>query len=87
LVRVNLVDTEPEPIQELREQAANTGPPPPALAAYLEKVTNRAYSITDADVAELKAAGLDEDVIFEQTVGVAISEGLRRLDVAMRVIG
>ena len=35
----------------------------------------------------LKAAGLSEDEIFEQTVGVAIREGFRRLDAAQAVIG
>jgi alkylhydroperoxidase family enzyme len=79
--------TEPEPIQELREQAVNTASAPTAMAAYLEKVRAHAYTVTDADVDELKAAGLDEDVIFEQTVAAAITEGLHRLDVAMRVIG
>ena len=36
---------------------------------------------------ELKAAGLSEDEIFEQTVAAAIGEGLRRLDAAAAVIG
>ena len=35
----------------------------------------------------LKAAGLTEDEIFEQTVAAAIGQGLRRLDKAMDVIG
>jgi hypothetical protein len=35
----------------------------------------------------VKAAGLSEDEIFEQTVAAAISEGLRRLDAAAAVIG
>ena len=34
----------------------------------------------------LKDAGIAEDTIFEQTVAVAISEGLRRLEAAERVI-
>ena len=34
----------------------------------------------------LKEAGLSEDEIFEQTVGVAIGEGLRRLDLARKVV-
>ena len=59
----------------------------PRLASYLEKVRTRAYTVTDADVQALKDAGLSEDAIFEQTVAVAISEGLRRLDAADRVIG
>jgi alkylhydroperoxidase family enzyme len=57
------------------------------MDAYLEKVRAQAYDITDADVEELKDAGCSEDEIFEQTVAVAISEGLRRLDAAERVIG
>ncbi|HEX5449753.1 MAG TPA: hypothetical protein VFW85_06815 [Gaiellaceae bacterium] len=53
---------------------------PPVMSAYLEKVHAHAYRITDADVDELKDAGVGEDEIFEQTVAAAISEGLRRLD-------
>jgi alkylhydroperoxidase family enzyme len=50
-------------------------------------VRQRAYAVTDAEVEALKAAGLSEDEIFEQTVVAAIDEGLRRLDAAERVIG
>jgi hypothetical protein len=32
-------------------------------------------------------AGYSEDAIFEQTVAVAIGEGLRRLDLAEEAIG
>ena len=62
---------------------------PPAadgMAPYLAKVRERAYTVTDADVEELKAAGFSEDEIFEQTVAAAIAQGLRRLDAA-EVIG
>jgi alkylhydroperoxidase family enzyme len=76
-----------EDVNELRRIAAATEPAPLAMEAYLAKVRNRAYTVSDADVEELKAAGLSEDQIFEQTVAVAISEGLRRLDAAERVIG
>jgi alkylhydroperoxidase family enzyme len=61
--------------------------PPPALAAYRAKVRDCAYTVTDADVDGLKAAGFSEEEIFEQTVAVAIREGLRRLEAAGRVIG
>jgi alkylhydroperoxidase family enzyme len=57
------------------------------MAAYLEKVRTGAYAVTDADVEALKAAGCSEDDIFEQTVAVAIEEGLRRLDAGLRVAG
>ncbi len=76
-----------EPIEELRAVAAATPPAPEVMAPYLEKVREGAFRITDADVDALKAAGLSEDVIFEQTVGAAIGQGLRRLEKALEVIG
>jgi alkylhydroperoxidase family enzyme len=75
-----------DPIDELRRLAA-ARPADPLLAPYLEKVRSRAYTITDQDVDELKAAGAGEDEIFEATVAVAIEEGLRRLDAAEAVLG
>jgi alkylhydroperoxidase family enzyme len=76
-----------EPIDQLRAVVEATPPAPETMAPYLTKVRERAFTITDADVEELKAAGLSEDEIFEQTVGAAISQGLRRLDKAMEAIG
>jgi alkylhydroperoxidase family enzyme len=57
------------------------------MSHYLAKVRDRAYAVTDADIEALKVAGFSEDEIFEQTVAVAITEGLRRLDRAAEVIG
>ena len=76
-----------EPIDRLRAVVAEMPPAPEAMAAYLAKVRAGAFTITDADVDALKSAGLTEDEIFEQTVGAAIGQGLRRLDKAMDVIG
>ena len=76
-----------DPIAQLRDVVVATAPAPPEMAAYLGKVRERAYAVTDRDVEELKEAGLSEDAIFEQTVAVAIAEGLRRLDRADEVIG
>jgi alkylhydroperoxidase family enzyme len=75
-----------DPIDELRAVAARTEPRPEA-EAYLAKVRSGAFQVTDGDVQALKDAGLSEDEIFEQTVAAAISEGLRRLDRAERVLG
>ena len=75
-----------DPIDELRTVIAGLPPAPAQSARYLQKVRERAYTITDADVDELKRQGLSEDEIFEQTVGVAIAEGLRRLDRAAEVL-
>jgi alkylhydroperoxidase family enzyme len=76
-----------DPIDELRDAAASVPVAPEAMTDYLGKVRERAYTVTDADVAALKEHGLSEDEIFEQTVAVAIGEGLRRLDRANEVIG
>ena len=76
-----------EPIAQLRAVVAATAHAPAEMAAYLEKVRDRAYTVVDRDVEELKIAGFSEDAIFEQTVAVAIAEGLRRLDRAAEVIG
>jgi alkylhydroperoxidase family enzyme len=75
-----------EPIEQLRAVAAAAPPEPPALAPYLEKVRSRAYTVTDTDVAALIAAGHSEDEIFQQTVTVAIAEGLRRFDAGLGAI-
>jgi alkylhydroperoxidase family enzyme len=76
-----------EPIEELRAVAATAPAVPPALAPYVEKVRSRAYTVTDADVAALKAVGHSEEEIFEQTVAVAVAEGLLRLDAGLEAIG
>jgi hypothetical protein len=75
-----------DPIDELRAVVAGLPPAPAPSARYLEKVRTRAYAITDGDIDQLKQQGLSEDEIFEQTVGVAIAEGLRRLDRAAEVL-
>ena len=75
-----------EPVDRLRATVASMPPAPEAMEGYLRKVHERAYTVTDADVDALKAAGISEDVIFEQTVAAAIGEGLRRLDRADEVL-
>jgi hypothetical protein len=57
------------------------------MERYLGKVRERAYTITDEDLQELKDAGYPEDEIFERTVAVAVEEGRRRIAAAERVIG
>ncbi len=76
-----------EPLDELRAIAPTAPAEGGPLGPYLAKVRERAYSVTDGDVEALKETGLSEDEIFEHTVAVAVGEGLRRLDAALRVIG
>jgi alkylhydroperoxidase family enzyme len=75
-----------DPIDELRALAAAAPEAPATMDAYLAKVRERAYTVVDGDVDALKEAGLSEDEIFEQTVAVALREGLRRFDRAEAVI-
>ena len=51
--------------------------------AYRDTVRRHAYRVTDAQVDELRAAGLDEDEIFELTVAAAVGAGLDRLDAGL----
>lgn len=76
-----------DPIAQLREVVATSEPAPAEMGDYLEKVRDRAYAVVDRDIEALEEAGFSEDAIFEQTVAVAIAEGLRRLDRADEVIG
>jgi hypothetical protein len=75
-----------DPIDELRDLAAAAPAPPAAMARYLDTVRDCAYTVTDRDVEGLKDDGFTEDEIFEQTVAVALGEGLRRLDRARAAI-
>jgi alkylhydroperoxidase family enzyme len=76
-----------ELIAALRKAAEPDRPVPPDLAAYVQKVRSRAYTVTDAEVEALKAAGHSEDEIFEQTVSAAVGAGLLRLDAGLEAMG
>ena len=76
-----------DPIEDLRNVVLATAPAATEMSDYLAKVQDRAFAVTNQDVEALKKAGISEDEIFEQTVAVAIAEGLRRLDRAAEVIG
>jgi alkylhydroperoxidase family enzyme len=73
-------------IARLRAAALPERTPPSALRSYLETVRRHAYRVTDREVEELKAAGLSEDEIFEQTVAAAVAAGLERRDAALRAL-
>jgi alkylhydroperoxidase family enzyme len=73
-------------IEALRLAARPDRPAPAAMEPYLEQVRHAAYRVTDEDVDALRSAGLSEDEIFEQTVSVAVAEGLARLDRALEAL-
>jgi alkylhydroperoxidase family enzyme len=64
----------------IRQAAATGGEIPEALAGYVDKVRNHAYTVTDEDVRQLLAAGYSEDQIFELTVATAYGAARVRLD-------
>jgi hypothetical protein len=74
-------------IAALRDAAQPDRGAAPDFEPYLEKVRARAYTVTDADVESLKAAGHSEDEIFEQTVSAAVAAGLMRLEAGLRAVG
>lgn len=75
-----------ELIAELRTAAQPDRPVPPDFSSYLQKVRTGAYTVTDADVEELKAAGHSGDEIFEQTVAAAVAAGFLRLGAGLKAL-
>jgi alkylhydroperoxidase family enzyme len=71
-------------VERLREAAQPNREAPSDFAPYLDKVRSNAYEITDEDVQSLEDSGYSEDVIFEQTVSVAVAAGLERLEAGLR---
>jgi alkylhydroperoxidase family enzyme len=64
---------------KIRRAAAEGGPVPGPLAAYVDTVRRNAYRVTDEDVLGLRAAGYSEDQIFEVTVAAAFGAAKARL--------
>ena len=73
-------------VEQLRQAAHPNRQAPPDFAPYLDKVRKNAYKVTDADIQALKDAGYSEDVIFEETVSVAVAAGLARLEAGLAVL-
>jgi hypothetical protein len=74
-------------IAALRDAAQPDRPVPPDFGAYLAKVRTGAYTVTDADIDALTAAGHSGGEIFEQTVSAAVAAGLLRLEAGLQALG
>ena len=59
---------------------------PGPLAVWVERVAREAWRIDDGDVAALRAAGIDENAIFEATIAAATGAGIARYQHAARAI-
>ena len=73
-------------VERLRQAAQPDREAPPQFAPYLDKVRSNAYKVTDADIQALGDSGYSEDVIFEQTVSVAVAAGLKRLEAGLATL-
>jgi alkylhydroperoxidase family enzyme len=73
-------------VERLRQAAQPDRDAPPDFAPYLDKVRRHPYRVTDEDIQALRDAGYSEDVIFEQTVSVAVAAGLKRLETGLGVL-
>lgn len=73
-------------VERLRQAAQPDRQAPPDFAPYLDKVRRNAYKVMDEDIQALKGAGYSDDVIFEQTVSVAVAAGLERLKAGLQVL-
>ena len=56
------------------------------MRTLVEKVAHHAYTVTDEDVAAVRAAGLSEDQIFEIVVCAAIGQANRQYDSALAAL-
>jgi hypothetical protein len=65
---------------------APVAPLPAPLAAWVDAVAARAWEITDDDLEQLRAAGVDEDTIYEVTVAAAVGAGLARMQIGLRAL-
>ena len=54
--------------------------------SYTAKVRDESWGVTDSDMENLKAAGHNEDEIFEMTVAAAVSASLYALDAGLRTL-
>jgi AhpD family alkylhydroperoxidase len=71
----------------LRSAAATGGPLDESWQPYATAVRDASYTITDADIGRLTAAGHTEDEIFEITAAAAVGAALRSFDAGRQALG
>jgi hypothetical protein len=71
---------------DLRRAAfENTGLAEP-MNTLIDRVARRAHTITDEDVAGVRASGLSEDQIFEIVVCAAVGQATRQYETAIAAL-
>lgn len=83
----NAVLSGPGSLSPALRQAISAGREPAgALGAYVKKVAEHAYLVSDEDIAELHQSDYTDDQIFEATVSAALGAGLFRLECVLRAL-
>jgi hypothetical protein len=83
---VRVLDGNGKATTELRRAAFENAGLNEPIRTLIEKVADRAYQITDADVAAVRAAGLSEDQIFEIVICAAIGHASRQYSGALAAL-
>jgi hypothetical protein len=70
----------------LRRAAFDNAGLPAPVKMLIDKVAQRAHTVTDDDIAGVRASGLSEDQIFELVVCAAIGQAQRQYDGALAAL-
>ena len=81
-----ILDGDGRASQAQRRAAFNNAGLSEPVSTLIDKVTKKAYRVTDEDVAAAKASGLSEDQIFEIVVCAAIGQAARQHDTALAAL-
>jgi hypothetical protein len=72
--------------RDTRTAAADNDGVPDPYTTYVDTIHRHAYRITDATVAGLGEAGVDDDAIFEVSVAAAYGAARSRLDAGLAAL-
>src|SRR5215510_9799649 len=81
-----ILDGDGRASQAQRRAAFNNAGLSEPVSTLIDKVTKRAYKVTDEDIAAVRAAGLTEDQIFEIVVCAALGQATRQYDTAVAAL-
>jgi alkylhydroperoxidase family enzyme len=70
----------------LRRAALTGGELPGPLKAWVDKVVRHAWKCVDEDIAALKAAGYDEDQIYEATIAASMYAANIRMERGLALV-
>jgi len=71
----------------LEQPGAGAEQIPEVLRPLLEKIAERAWTVSDEDFAELLVAGYSEGQLFEVTFAAALGAGVQRFKAGLRALG